>query len=141
MFCTCIQVSGKTEEKCSKSKVDDHNHDDNIPNILTDSSHGSEKKKISSVGWMIIIGDTIHNITDGIAIGAAFTQDIGGGLGTSIAVFCHELPHELGRCRNITIHELPHAFGINKQPSSFASKDEQAQKKYKNIALNFKTSI
>ena len=45
---------------------------------------------------MIIIGDTIHNITDGIAIGAAFTQDIAGGLSTSIAVFCHELPHELG---------------------------------------------
>lgn len=51
---------------------------------------------ISSVGWMILIGDTIHNITDGIAIGAAFTQDLGGGLSTSIAVFCHELPHELG---------------------------------------------
>ena len=45
---------------------------------------------------MIIIGDTIHNITDGIAIGAAFSQSIGGGLSTSIAVFCHELPHELG---------------------------------------------
>ncbi len=47
---------------------------------------------------MIIIGDTIHNITDGIAIGAAFSQDVAGGLSTSIAVFCHELPHELGRC-------------------------------------------
>ena len=51
---------------------------------------------------MIIIGDTIHNITDGIAIGAAFSQDIGGGLSTSIAVFCHELPHELGRFTNIS---------------------------------------
>ena len=77
-----------------------------------------------------------YNITDGIAIGAAFTQDIGSGLSTSIAVFCHELPHELGRCRNIAIHELPHAFGINKQPPSFASKDEQAQKKYKNSELS-----
>lgn len=46
---------------------------------------------------MIIIGDTIHNITDGIAIGAAFAEDIAGGLSTSIAVFCHELPHELGK--------------------------------------------
>ena len=46
---------------------------------------------------MIIIGDTIHNITDGIAIGAAFSVDVGGGLSTAIAVFCHELPHELGK--------------------------------------------
>lgn len=55
---------------------------------------------------MIIIGDTIHNITDGIAIGAAFTQDLGGGLSTSIAVFCHELPHELGKNQHAT-EQLP----------------------------------
>ena len=91
-------MSGKAEERSSKSKSEDHTHDDcNIPNLLTESSRDSEKRKISSVGWMIIIGDTIHNITDGIAIGAAYTQDIGGGLSTSIAVFCHELPHELGK--------------------------------------------
>ncbi|EDO49001.1 predicted protein [Nematostella vectensis] len=49
---------------------------------------------------MIIIGDTIHNISDGLAIGAAFSEGgssgISGGISTSIAVFCHELPHELG---------------------------------------------
>ena len=58
-------------------------------------------KKISTVAWMIIIGDTLHNISDGLAIGAAFseggTSGISGGISTSIAVFCHELPHELGR--------------------------------------------
>ena len=57
--------------------------------------------KVSSYAWMIIIGDTIHNISDGLAIGAAFSEagssGITGGISTSIAVFCHELPHELGR--------------------------------------------
>lgn len=57
-------------------------------------------KGISAVAWMIIIGDTIHNISDGLAIGAAFSEGglsgISGGISTSIAVFCHELPHELG---------------------------------------------
>uniref|UniRef100_A0A1I8FMS0 Zinc transporter ZIP10 n=1 Tax=Macrostomum lignano TaxID=282301 RepID=A0A1I8FMS0_9PLAT len=49
-----------------------------------------------SVAWMVIFGDGLHNFTDGLAIGAAFAQSITGGISTSIAVFCHELPHELG---------------------------------------------
>ncbi|CAH8505710.1 unnamed protein product [Schistosoma turkestanicum] len=30
------------------------------------------------------------------SLSAAFAQSISGGLSTSVAVFCHELPHELG---------------------------------------------
>lgn len=48
------------------------------------------------MAWNIIIGDTIHNVADGIAIGVAFSDSITGGVSTAIAVFCHELPHELG---------------------------------------------
>lgn len=36
--------------------------------------------------------------------GAAFSAGLTGGISTSIAVFCHELPHELG---NITFKILP----------------------------------
>ncbi|XP_031328897.1 zinc transporter foi isoform X2 [Photinus pyralis] len=53
-------------------------------------------KDLSSVAWMVILGDGIHNFTDGMAIGAAFSGSIAGGLSTTVAVFCHELPHELG---------------------------------------------
>lgn len=57
--------------------------------------------KVAAVAWMIIIGDTLHNISDGLAIGAAFSEGgnsgVSGGISTSIAVFCHELPHELGK--------------------------------------------
>lgn len=45
---------------------------------------------------MVIMGDGLHNFTDGMAIGAAFSNNIAGGLSTAVAVFCHELPHELG---------------------------------------------
>ncbi|XP_063217568.1 zinc transporter foi [Bacillus rossius redtenbacheri] len=51
---------------------------------------------MSSVAWMVIMGDGLHNFTDGMAIGAAFAANIAGGFSTSIAVFCHELPHEIG---------------------------------------------
>lgn len=42
------------------------------------------------------MGDGLHNFTDGMAIGAAFAANIAGGFSTAVAVFCHELPHELG---------------------------------------------
>ncbi|XP_026055707.1 zinc transporter ZIP5-like isoform X1 [Carassius auratus] len=57
---------------------------------------GSGKKGIRSMAWMVVMGDGIHNLTDGLAIGVAFSQSLTGGLSTTIAVFCHELPHELG---------------------------------------------
>ncbi|XP_067843865.1 zinc transporter ZIP10 isoform X2 [Heptranchias perlo] len=51
---------------------------------------------IANIAWMVIMGDGMHNFSDGLAIGASFSASITGGLSTSIAVFCHELPHELG---------------------------------------------
>ncbi|KAM5280149.1 zinc transporter ZIP10 [Ctenodactylus gundi] len=59
---------------------------------------GSDLKEtgIANIAWMVIMGDGIHNFSDGLAIGAAFSAGLTGGISTSIAVFCHELPHELG---------------------------------------------
>ncbi|XP_018580003.1 zinc transporter foi [Anoplophora glabripennis] len=53
-------------------------------------------QNFSSVAWMVIMGDGLHNFTDGMAIGAAFSEGVAGGFSTTLAVFCHELPHELG---------------------------------------------
>lgn len=62
-------------------------------------SHGTidpNSSSLSSIVWMVILGDGLHNFTDGMAIGAAFSNNIAGGFSTTVAVFCHELPHELG---------------------------------------------
>ena len=57
--------------------------------------------KLKSIAWMVLVGDAIHNFLDGIAIGVAFSETwpdgLHGGISTSIAILCHELPHELGK--------------------------------------------
>lgn len=45
---------------------------------------------------MIVIGDTIHNFVDGIAIAAAFLVSIPVGIMTSLVVSAHEIPQEIG---------------------------------------------
>lgn len=45
---------------------------------------------------LIIIGDTVHNALDGIAIAASFLISVPTGIVTTIAVAAHEIPQEIG---------------------------------------------
>lgn len=45
---------------------------------------------------LIIIGDTLHNFMDGLAIGAAFLVDPAIGIVTTLAIAAHEVPQEIG---------------------------------------------
>lgn len=53
--------------------------------------YGAEKK----TGMLILIGDAVHNMADGVAIGAACLASPGLGLVTTLAVLGHEVPQEL----------------------------------------------
>ncbi|XP_052089469.1 zinc transporter ZIP6-like isoform X1 [Mytilus californianus] len=96
-------------------KLDDMSDEDNHvnckkpteeeePTLVLSHSHGGHghshchkvPKTVAAIAWMVIIGDGIHNFSDGLAIGAAFADSLTGGLSTTIAIFCHELPHEIG---------------------------------------------
>lgn len=45
---------------------------------------------------LIIIGDTVHNFIDGIAIAAGFLVDVPTGIIVTLAVAAHEIPQEIG---------------------------------------------
>ena len=70
----------------------------------SDSNKGvSIFTKVAPVAWMIILGDGLHNFIDGLAIGVSFTNNIVEGISTSLAIFCEELPHELGTILSIIL--------------------------------------
>ncbi|KAM8979414.1 zinc transporter ZIP5 [Sarcophilus harrisii] len=59
-------------------------------------SHGHPSSENTQITWMVLLGDGLHNFTDGLAIGVAFSDGFSSGISTTLAVLCHELPHELG---------------------------------------------
>lgn len=51
--------------------------------------------KIQPMGYKVLIADGVHNLIDGIVIGAAFLISPGLGLTTTVAVLLHEIPQEI----------------------------------------------
>ena len=56
-------------------------------------AHGARDKSHQA---LVIIGDTLHNAIDGVAIGAAFIVSPAAGIATALAVAAHEIPQEIG---------------------------------------------
>jgi zinc and cadmium transporter len=58
--------------------------------------HGHDRHEAGRSGWLILVGDGLHNFTDGILIAAAFLADPRLGLVTALAITAHEIPQEVG---------------------------------------------
>lgn len=54
------------------------------------------EKKVRLPISFLMFGDALHNFIDGVSIATTFLVSFPLGLITSIAVFIHEIPHELG---------------------------------------------
>ncbi|MBI1422800.1 MAG: ZIP family metal transporter [Gammaproteobacteria bacterium] len=66
------------DEGCEAHTVSDHHH------------------QHSAAGTLVLIGDGVHNLVDGVLIAAAFLTDVHLGIITSLAVAAHEIPQEVG---------------------------------------------
>ena len=51
---------------------------------------------IRPVGYVNIVAEGLHNLIDGLLIGASYLVSIPVGLGTSLAILLHEIPQEMG---------------------------------------------
>ena len=58
--------------------------------------HGHDAHEAGKSGWMILVGDGMHNFTDGILIAAAFLANPQLGIVTGLAIIAHEIPQEIG---------------------------------------------
>lgn len=47
-------------------------------------------------GYLNLAADFTHNFTDGLAIGASFLAGKSIGIVTTLTIFLHEIPHEIG---------------------------------------------
>jgi zinc and cadmium transporter len=71
------------DDHCGEHSVDDHGH-----------AHHRARQKAS--GSLVLVGDALHNVLDGVLIAAAFLTDTHLGLVTAIAIAAHEIPQEVG---------------------------------------------
>ncbi len=78
-----------------------HSHGDLTPSAEgADHGHGHDHSHHHAhdggrSGLMVLIGDSLHNATDGVVIAAAFLADFNLGVVTSLAIIAHEVPQEV----------------------------------------------
>ena len=64
--------------------------------VLWRHCHDIECEVHAAAGSMILVGDTIHNLADGVIIAASFLASIPLGIIASLSVIAHEIPQETG---------------------------------------------
>jgi zinc and cadmium transporter len=55
-----------------------------------------DAEPVHHIGLMNLVADGLHNLIDGMLIGASYLVDIKIGVATTLAVVLHELPQEIG---------------------------------------------
>jgi len=58
--------------------------------------HHFGREHIHPFALMNLLGDAVHNLIDGVIIGASYLISIPAGIATTIAVALHEIPQEIG---------------------------------------------
>lgn len=78
----------------SHSKVDDSKK--KKKETIEESEAKKKELRYKSYAIISMVGDFIHNFTDGLSIGVAYVANYKMGVITTMAMLFHEIPHEVG---------------------------------------------
>lgn len=81
---------------CEVHGADEHGHEHEHEHAPVQSDLAVGSHHAPAAGTLILIGDGIHNMVDGVLIAAAFLTDVHVGIVTAVAVATHEIPQEVG---------------------------------------------
>eukprot|EP01064_Diplonema_japonicum_P004060 TRINITY_DN12678_c0_g1_i2.p1 TRINITY_DN12678_c0_g1~~TRINITY_DN12678_c0_g1_i2.p1 ORF type:complete len:312 (+),score=68.96 TRINITY_DN12678_c0_g1_i2:57-938(+) len=73
-----------------------HGHSHGPKHTANANASTGKKSILGTAAVLNLIADTTHNFTDGITIAAGFANSFPVGISTTLAVFIHEIPHEVG---------------------------------------------
>jgi zinc and cadmium transporter len=77
-----------------------HCHDDHCDTHTVggghDHAHNHDDARRKASGSLVLVGDALHNLLDGVLIAAAFLTDVHLGIVTALAIMAHEIPQEVG---------------------------------------------
>lgn len=82
--------------KGNASSVRQRKQDPSKTDVAAAAVKEDPKPSVKLSAYLNIIADFTHNITDGLAMSSSFYASPTIGATTTLAVFCHEIPHEVG---------------------------------------------
>lgn len=71
-------------------------HDHSAHSGKKAKEHHEKEVRLKAFAAISLVGDLIHNFTDGLSIGVSYVANYRVGLMTTAAMFFHEVPHEVG---------------------------------------------
>jgi zinc transporter 7 len=89
-----VHATATTTATEEKSDVRQRKKNDDAPATAAEKKKTENGIKLSA--YLNLLADFTHNMTDGLAMAASFYASPAVGATTAVAVFFHEIPHEVG---------------------------------------------
>jgi len=85
------------DDHCAEHPLGDENeHNQHHQGHDHGHAHQHEQARKKASGSLVLVGDALHNVLDGVLIAAAFLTDVHLGIVTALAIMAHEIPQEVG---------------------------------------------